>query len=152
MELVETVTHGGTWKASTGGQEVKRLHLVALAVFVSPLLAAADDTLFRATYNMVSGRPLTPTSVTVEEVDRTDIASILEVSANNSDADLVSHAALVGLCGLARHRGERYIQARQLSKSPLTLEVTFPKVGAESAVPPASAMAPNVFPVARCPT
>jgi hypothetical protein len=130
---------------------VKRVLLVALAILAPLLATAAEGALFRTTFSIVSGRPLTPNSVTVEEVDRTKTVSIIEVSTNTGDAGLVPDAALVGLCGLARHRGERYIQARQISKSPLTLEVTFPKVGSESAIPSISAMAPNVFSVASCP-
>ena len=124
--------------------------ILAGLVLLPTLAAAADDSLFSTKFSMAFGRPLTMTTVTVEEVDRTDESSIIEVSAGSTDADLLSSAALAGLCGLARHRGERYIQARQLSTSPLTLEVNFPKAGPESALPPASAMAPNVFPVSRC--
>jgi hypothetical protein len=127
-------------------------HMLPLLAALLPAFAApAESPLYRATVNMVSGRPLTPISITVEEVDRTTTASVIEITAATSAADVVSNAALIGLCGLARHRGERYIQAKQISQSPLTLEVTFPKVGSESAVPPTSAMAPNIFPVSGCP-
>jgi hypothetical protein len=130
---------------------MKRL-AVSLLAFLPPLLAAgAEGELFRTTFIMVSGRPLTSTTITVDEVDRIGATSIIEVSTGNGDAKLAPDAALVGLCGLARHRGERYIQAKQISQSPLTLEVTFPKVGANTATPPTSPMAPNVFPVASCP-
>lgn len=123
-----------------------------LAILPSLLATGAEGTLFRTTFNMVSGRPLMPTTVTVEEVDRTATSSVIEVSTGAGDPKLASEAAMLGLCGLARHRGERYIQARPISQSPLTLEVTFPKVGSESATPPTSAMAPNVFPVSGCPS
>ena len=124
-----------------------------LTVLVSPLsTTASESALFRTTVNMVSGRPLTPSSIAVEEVERTPTTSIIEVSSSTAGSeDLVSRAALVGMCGLARQRGERYIQARQISRQPLTLEVTFPKVGSESSSPPASAVAPNIFPVSSCP-
>ena len=125
---------------------------VSLLAMLPLLATGAEATLFRITLNMVSGKPLTPTTVTVEEIDRTNKTSIIEVSTGASDPKLASAAALLGLCGLARHRGERYIQARQISQSPLTLEVTFPKVGSESATPPTSAMAPDVFPVSSCPS
>lgn len=127
-------------------------YILALLAILPPLAAAAaDGELFRTTVNMVSGRPLTPKSITLEEVDRTTTTSTIEVSTAAEAADLVPSAALIGLCGLARHRGERYMQARQILQSPLTFEVTFPKVGSESATPPTTAMAPNVYPVSRCP-
>jgi hypothetical protein len=129
---------------------VKRHILPLLAVLFPLLTAAGENAFFRTTVVMVSGRPLTPKSILVEEVDRTATSSIVEVSAGGDATDLLSSAALVGLCGVARHRGERYFQARHISHSPLTLEVTFPKVGSESAAQPTSAMAPNVFPVASC--
>ncbi|HWL63870.1 MAG TPA: hypothetical protein VNQ32_13825 [Steroidobacteraceae bacterium] len=118
----------------------------------SPLLATAGESaLYRTTINMASGRPLTVKPVTIVEVDRTTNSSIVEVAAGPDAGELVSSAALRGLCGLARHRGERYIQARQISQAPATFEVTFPKVGTDSSTPPTSAMAPNVFPVSSCP-
>jgi hypothetical protein len=127
--------------------------VVSLLTFLPPLSAmGAEGGLYRTTFNMVSGRPLMPTTITVEEVERTATSSVIEVSTATGDAKLAPEAAMYGLCGLARHRGERYIQARPISQSPLTLEVTFPKVGAESATPPTSAMAPNVFPVSNCPS
>jgi hypothetical protein len=130
-----------------------RKGIVPLLALLSPLLvAAAESSFFRTTVTMMSGRPLMPKSITVEEVDRTTTESIVEVSTSADAADLIPGAALIGLCGLARHRGERYIQATQISNSPATFEVTFPKVGSNSATPPTSAMAPNVFPVANCPT
>lgn len=121
-------------------------------LILSPLLASAGESAFyRTTINMVSGRPLTVKPVTIVEVDRTDSSSVVEITAGADAQDLLSSAALQGLCGLARHRGERYIQARQISQSPATFEVTFPKAGSNSSSPPASAMAPNVFPVSNCP-
>lgn len=130
-----------------------KIPVVSLLVALPALLAmGAEGALFRTTFDMVSGRPLMPTTVTVEEVDRTTTSSVIEVSTGSGDAKLASDAALLGLCALARHRGERYIQARPISQSPLTLEVTFPKVGSESASPPTSPMAPNVFPISSCPS
>lgn len=130
---------------------MKRHILGIMAILVPPSVTAAEGALYHTTVSMVSGRPLTPKSITIEEVERTPTASIIEVSPNAGAEDLVSSAALVGMCGLARQRGEKYIQARQISRQPLTLEVTFPKLGSESASPPASAVAPNIFPVASCP-
>src|SRR5688500_18010911 len=123
--------------------------IVLLGGTILPLLAtSAESALFRTTIDTISGRPLMPVSIKIEEVDRTVTSSIIEVTSSADAADAVSSWALVGLCGLARHRGERYIQAKQISLSPLTLEVTFPKVGSNTSTPPTSPMAPNVFPVA----
>ncbi len=131
---------------------MKRLTLL-LAMAVFPLAAVtAESALFRTTITTVTGRPLMPVSIRVEEVDRTATSSVIEVTSSADLAGALSSSALAGLCGLARHRGERYIQAKQVSPSPLTLEVTFPKVGSDSANPPSSAMAPNVFPVSSCPS
>lgn len=127
--------------------------VVSLLTLLLPMVAvAAERTPFRTTYNLVSGRPLMPVTVTVEEVDRTDTASIIEVSMSVTDAKLASEAALMAACGVARHRGERYIQVESIAQTPLTLEVSFPKVGSNSATPPTSAVAPNVFPVSGCPS
>lgn len=127
--------------------------VVSLLVILLPLSAAgAESAPYRATFSMVFGRPLMPVKVTVEEVDRTNTTSIIEVSTGVADTRLASEAALLGACGVARHRGERYIQAKPVSQSPLTLEITFPKVGSDSPTPPTSAMAPNVFPVSSCPS
>jgi len=130
---------------------VKRHILSIMAILVPLSVTAAEGALYHTTVNLVSGRPLTPKSIIIEEVERTPTTSIIEVTANTGAEDLVSSAALMGMCGLARQRGEKYIQARQISLQPLTLEVTFPKVGSESSTPPASAVAPNIFPVASCP-
>lgn len=130
---------------------MKRTILSIMAILLPLWVTASEGALYRTTVNMVSGRPLMPTSITVEEVERTPTTSVIEVSTSAGTEELVSSAALIGMCGLARKRGERYIQARQISRRPLTLEVTFPKVGSESSSPPASAVAPNIFPVASCP-
>jgi len=127
--------------------------VVSLVVILFPLSApGAESALFHANFDLVFGRPLMPVKVSVEEVDRTNTSSIIEVSTVVSDTKLASQAALLGACGVARHRGERYIQAKPIAQSPLTLEITFPKVGSNSATPPTSAMAPNVFPVSSCPS
>lgn len=125
--------------------------LLTTAMF--PLAAlTAESAHFRTMITTVAGRPLVPVSISVEEVDRTATSSVVEISSSVDAADALPSSALAGLCALARHRGERYIQAKQILQSPLTLEVTFPKVGSDSANPPTSAMAPNVFPVASCPS
>lgn len=127
-------------------------NILPLLVMLSPLLATAGESaLYRNTIHMASGRPLTVKPVTIVEIDRTSSSSIIEVTAGADAQDVLTNAALMGLCGLARHRGERYVQARQLSQSPATFEVTFPKVGSNSSAPPTSAMAPNIFPVSNCP-
>lgn len=131
---------------------MKRLTLLLVAATLPFLAPSAESALYRTTIAAVSGRPLMPVSITVEEVDRTDTSSIIEVTSSADVTEALSSSVLAGLCGLARNRGERYIQARQISLSPLTLEVTFPKVGSNTANVPTSAMAPNVFPVSSCPS
>lgn len=137
---------------SSGDSGMKRSTLL-LAAAMFPLAAlTAESVLFRTTITTVAGRPLVPVSISVEEVDRTATYSVVEMSSSSDAADALPSSTLAGLCALARHRGERYIQAKQILRFPLTLEVTFPKVGSDSANPPMSALAPNVFPVANCPS
>jgi hypothetical protein len=131
---------------------MKRLTLLLLAATLPFLAASAESVLYRTTITTVSGRPLMPVSIIVQEVDRTASSSVIEVTSSADVTEALSSSVLAGLCGLARNRGERYIQARQVSRSPLTLEVTFPKVGSNTANVPTSAMAPNVFPVSSCPS
>jgi hypothetical protein len=131
---------------------MKRLTLLLAAATLPFLAASAERALYRTTIATVTGRPLMPVSITVEEVDRTATSSIIEVTSSADVTEALASSVLDGLCGLARNRGERYIQAKQVLLSPLTLEVTFPKVGSSTAKLPTSAMAPNVFPVSSCPS
>lgn len=89
-----------------------------------------------------------------EEVDRTEHGSMVEVSGAGkqtpSQSDRSPGFILRSMCGLAKARSQRFFQARQVDKDPLTYEVRFLAAGSSSAARPLDAIAPNVFPVAYC--
>lgn len=128
---------------------MKTGHLVSVAILIPTLAIAAGTALFSysSPVPMDGGKWAT---MKLEEVDRTDSSSIVEVSGAERSTDTSASFLLHGMCGLARARSQRYFQAKEIDTNPLTFEVTFPKTAPNTAKVPLSAMAPNVFPVSHC--
>ncbi len=117
----------------------------------SVLAAAADASFFNFNMSGPLGKGGAQVSMKFEEVDRTDAISVVEVSGISPGLDLSTGFLLNGMCGLAKARGQRYFQAKEIDSIPLTFEVRFPRTAPNSASIPVSGIAPNVFPVSQCP-
>lgn len=133
-----------------GVKEMKTMR-PALAVILIPALAvASDSSLFSFSTPWPLGEDGRWVTMKLEEVDRTDSNSIVEVSGTSRSGDTSAGFLLNAMCGLAKARGKRYFQAKEIDSDPLTFEVTFPMTAPNSASVPLSAIVPNVFPVSRC--
>lgn len=132
-----------------------RLLLASLAAAALPQVVtlAAESPLFQSSMSMRwVGEPQSKAvKMTFEEVDRTDKTSVVEVSGVTAKADAFAGFLLGSMCDLAKTRRQRFFQAREISKDPLTYEVVFLTTPPDSAAVPVNAIAPNVFSVAYCP-
>lgn len=124
--------------------------LVSVVLLISTLAIAADSSFYKFSTPWPLGEGGKWVTMTLEEVDRTDTASIVEVSGTSRSSDTSGGFLLDAMCGLAKARGQRYFQAKEVDSDPLTFEVTFPKTAPNSASRPLSAIAPSVFPVSQC--
>lgn len=129
---------------------MKTRHLASMIVLLPALAIAAGSSFFSFSTPWPQGESGKWVTMKIEEVDRTDSTSVVEVSGASRDTDSTAAFLLGGMCRLAKARGQRYFQAREIDSDPLTFEVTFPKTAPNSAVVPLSAIAPNVFPVSHC--
>jgi hypothetical protein len=124
---------------------------VGLAVMLLPAFAlAADSSLFSFRTQWPLGKGGQWGAMNLEEVDRTDSTSIVEISGTSPSIDTSGGFLLTAMCELAKAREQRYFQAREIDSDPLTFEVTFPKTAPNTQARPVSAIAPSVFPVSRC--
>jgi hypothetical protein len=129
---------------------MKTTNLLLVVALIPALTAAADAPLFNFSMPTLPGKDGASGSMKFEEIDRTDKNSVVEVSGTTPGSDWSSTFLLYGMCGLAKARGQRYFQAKEIDSGPLTFEVTFPMTSPNSAVP-FNGIAPNVFPVSQCP-
>ena len=134
-----------------GIKSMKTTHLFAAMAMIPVLAIAADTAFFRFDMSGPLGKGGTQVSMKFEEIDRSDTSSVVEVSGASPASDLSTGFLLNGMCGLAKARGQRYFQAKQIDSTPLTFEVAFPKTAPASVSAPPSGVAPNVFPVSQCP-
>jgi hypothetical protein len=134
----------------------KPTHLALVMALIPTVLLSAGDPMFRTSMSWVPDSDGQQLKLAFEEVDRTDDSSIVEVSGaakqTPSQMDRSSGFILRGMCGLAKARKQRFFQAKQIDKDPLTYEVRFLATGPASAAIPLDAIAPNVYSVAFCPT
>ncbi len=130
---------------------MKTTHLMSAMALVSVLAVAADAPFFTYKISGPLGKREAQVSMTFEEIDRTDSNSIAEVSGVAPNSDLSAGFLLNSMCGLAKARGQRYFQAKQIDTDPITFEVVFPRTAPNSSSDPVSGIAPNVFSVSRCP-
>ena len=129
---------------------MKTKHLMFTLVLVPVLAMAADAPFFNFSMSGPLGKGGTQVSMKLEEIDRTETNSVVEVSGAAPNSDLSTGFLLNGMCGLATARGQRYFQAKQIDTDPLTFEVVFPKTAPNYASVPLNGIAPNVFPVSQC--
>lgn len=129
---------------------MKTKRLVLAVLLIPALVIAADSTFFSYSTPWPLGEGGKWVTMKLEEVDRTDTTSIVEVSGTARSSDTSGSFLLNGMCGLAKARGQRYFQAKEIDNNPLTFEITFPKTAPNSASIPLSAITPNVFPVSQC--
>ncbi len=130
---------------------MKKIHFAVVVALAPILVFAADTPFFKNSYEWFTPGPNSKhLKVTIEEVDRSDKSSVVEVSGATAGSDMSSAFILNGMCDLAKVRRQHFFQAKQVLKDPLTFEVSFLTTGPTSAAPPVNAMAPNVFSVAYC--
>jgi hypothetical protein len=141
---------GGTFTAIYGDEHMKKTTFAILIVLTPTLVLAANEPLFRKR-GMAMDLGGQAFSMTLEEVDRLEKSSVVEVTGAPAKSDAASAFILDGMCGLAKARGQRYFQARQIATQPLTFEISFPATGQSVASIPTDAIAPNVFAVSFCP-
>lgn len=130
---------------------MKTSHLIFIAALVPAVALPADASLFSFSMSGPLGKGGAQISMKFEEIDRTDGLSVVEVSGAPAGSDLSTGFLLNGMSGLARARTQRYFQARQIDADPLTFEVSFPLNAPGQRSQVLSGMAPDVFPVDRCP-
>lgn len=118
---------------------------------IPAMAAAADAPFFNFSMATLPEEDGTYASMKFAEVDRTDAKSVVEVSGTTPGSNWSTNFLLLSMCGLAKAREQRYFQAREIDDNPLTFEITFPPTAPNAASVPTSAMAPNVFPVSKCP-
>ncbi len=130
---------------------MKNFILMAWVLLAASAADAADERLYRTTFE-VQSRFETLATIYIEEMQRSAKTSVLRIHTDRGGFDYISDLHLmVGVCGVAKSRGRAYVQARQVEHQPFTFELSFPESGPDPAQSPATAMAPDIFPVALCP-
>lgn len=133
----------------------KPTRVVLVMALMPTLVLSAGDALFRTTMSWVPDSDGQQLKLAFEEVDRTSDISVVEVSGaakqTSSQMDRSAGFILRGMCGLAKARKQRFFQAKEIDKDPLTYEIRFLATGPASDARPSDALAPNVYSVAFCP-
>lgn len=71
-----------------------------------------------------NGKRLT---MSLREIERQPDYSLVEVEFKSGGSVSSSMFVLRGMCGLAKARDEKFLQAKAISRSPMRYQVTFPK-------------------------
>src|SRR6478736_190804 len=100
---------------------------LAACLIVSTAALAADSPLFALTATQSTGGGPVSSTLQFKEVERTPVASIVELSYEPRRSSVDQVDVIRCVCLLMKYRGEQFVSVTFLPKEPFRFEVTFPK-------------------------